>query len=175
MLRSTREEKATEHSFPRDHSLRIWTSPNSNNPGRIAGQFLILPTLVSHSFHLSWRWEEVGVFVDQKRWVHCIFPFSMQNLHEISPFSCHLLQISCMPAAINSERVNQLGEKGRELWADHQQIKQSAQSNRRVERVCDNSIVQLDNIVTITNVTVNKTQQSTNINGSKEIEDSSGN
>jgi hypothetical protein len=72
-----------------------------------------------------------------------------------------------MPAAINSERVNQLGEKGRELWADHQQIKQSAQSNRRVERVCDNSIVQPDNIVTITNVTVNKTQQSTNINGSK--------
>ena len=161
MLRSTREEKATEHSFPRDNSLRIWTSPNSNNPGRIAGQFLILPTLVSHSFHLSWRWEEVGVFVDQKRWVRGIFPFSMQNLHEISPFSCHLLQISCMPAAINSERANQLGERGRELWANHQQ---STQSNRRVE-----------SIATITNVTINKTQQPTNINGSKEVEDSSGN
>ena len=80
-----------------------------------------------------------------------------------------------MPAAINSERANQLGEKGRELWANHQQILQSTQSNRRVERVCDNSIVEPDNIVTITNVTVNKTQQSTNINGSKEVEDSSGN
>ena len=88
----------------------------------------------------------------------------MQNLHEISPFSCHLLQISCMPAAINSERAKQLGEKGREFWADHQQIQQSTQSNRRVE-----------SIATITNVTVNKTQQSTNINESKEVEDSSGN
>ena len=80
-----------------------------------------------------------------------------------------------MPAAINSERANQLGEKVRELWADHQQILQSTQSNRRVERVCDNSIVKPDNIATITNVTVNKTQQSTIINGSKEVVDSSGN
>ncbi len=88
----------------------------------------------------------------------------MQNLHGISPFSCHFLQISCMPVAINSERAKQLGEKGRELWADHQQIQQSTQSNRRVE-----------SIATITNVTVNKTQQPTNINGSKEVEDSSGN
>ncbi len=80
-----------------------------------------------------------------------------------------------MPAAINSERVNQLGEKGRELWADYQQIQQSTQSNRRVERICDNSIVEPDNIVTITNVTVNKTQQSTNMNESNEVEDSSGN
>jgi hypothetical protein len=69
-----------------------------------------------------------------------------------------------MPVAINSERAKQLGEKGRELWADHQQIQQSTQSNRRVE-----------SIATITNVTINKTQQPTNINGSKEVEDSSGN
>jgi hypothetical protein len=77
-----------------------------------------------------------------------------------------------MPAAINSERANQLGERGRELWDNHQQ---STQSNRRVERGCDDSIVEPDNIATITNVTVNETQQSTNINGSKEVEDSSGN
>ena len=80
-----------------------------------------------------------------------------------------------MPAAINSERAKQLGEKGREFWADHQQIQQSTQSNRRVERGCDDSIVEPYNIATITNVTVNKTQQSTTINGSKEVEDSSGN
>ena len=68
-----------------------------------------------------------------------------------------------MPVAINSERAKQLGEMGRELWADHQQIQQSTHSNRRVE-----------SIATITNVTINKTQQPTNINGSKEVEDSSG-
>jgi hypothetical protein len=74
-----------------------------------------------------------------------------------------------MPAAINSERANQLGEGAKSY---HQQ---STQNNRRVEKGCDDSIVEPDNIATITNVTVNKTQQSTNINGSKEVEDSSGN
>ena len=67
MLQSTWEGKIIEFSFPRDCGLRCPTSPNSSNPGRRAGPFLTLPTIVFHSFHLSWRWEEVGVFVGQKK------------------------------------------------------------------------------------------------------------
>ena len=66
MLRSTWEGKTPEFSFPRDCGLRCPTSPNSGDPGRRAGPFSTVPTLVSHSFHLFWRREEVGVFVGQK-------------------------------------------------------------------------------------------------------------
>jgi len=44
-----------------------------------------------------------------------------------------------------------------------------------VERGCDDSTIDPDNIATNTNVTANKTQQSTNINGSKEVGDCSSN
>ena len=43
-----------------------------------------------------------------------------------------------------------------------------------MERGCDDSIIKPDDIATITNVTVNKTQQSTNMNWGKEVGDSSG-
>ena len=99
MLRSIWEGKTTEFSFPRDHGLRFQTSPNSDDPGRRAGPFLTLPTLVSHSFHLSWRWEEVGVFIGQKtvgsfvlfhfscrtcmtHLFHAIFPKSAVNMQQ---------------------------------------------------------------------------------------------
>ena len=48
-----------------------------------------------------------------KRWVHCIFPFFMPNLHEISPFSCLLSQIGCKHATINFEREKELAKKGK--------------------------------------------------------------
>ena len=59
--------KTTEFSFLWDHRLRFWTPPNSDDPGKRVGPFLTLPTLFSHSFHLSWQWVEVGVFVGQKK------------------------------------------------------------------------------------------------------------
>ena len=48
-----------------------------------------------------------------KRWVHCILPFFMPNLHEISPFSCLLSQIGCKHATINFEREKVLAKKGK--------------------------------------------------------------
>ena len=47
-------------------------------------------------------------------------------------------------------------------------------SNRRGERCCDDSTTEPNNIAAITNVTANQSQQSNNINESKEVEDSSG-
>ena len=44
-----------------------------------------------------------------------------------------------------------------------------------MERGCDDSTIKPDDIATITNVAVNKTQQSTNINRDKEVWDSSVN
>ena len=49
--------------------------------------------------------------------------------------------------------------------AYHQKIQQSTESTSRVERGCDDSTIDPDNIATNTNGTVNKTQQSTKING----------
>ena len=99
--------KTTEFSFLWDHRLRFWTPPNSDDPGRRVGPFLTLPTLFSHSFHLSWQWVEVGVFVGQKRWALCTFPFFMQNLYD-SPFSCHLSKISCKHATIKFETLKEV-------------------------------------------------------------------
>ena len=125
MLRSTWEGKTTEFSFPRDCGLRCPTSPNSGDLGGRAGPFSTLPTLVSHSFHLSWRREEVGVFVGQKKVSSLYFSIFHQELAWNLTFSCHLLQISCKHATINFERGKKSGKKGRELWAYHQQNQQS--------------------------------------------------
>jgi hypothetical protein len=65
----------------------------------------------------------VGVFVGQKRWVYCSFPFFMQNLHD--SLSCHLSKISCKHATIKFERGKQLRKNRWELWVCHQQIQQS--------------------------------------------------
>ena len=61
-----------------------------------------------------------------------------------------------MPAAINSERANQLGER--------------AESYGLITNKSNNQLKAIGewNIATITNVTVNKTQQSTNISRSKQ-------
>ncbi len=47
-------------------------------------------------------------------------------------------------------------------------------SNSGGKRGCDGSTIEPDNIATITNVMVNKKQQSTNKNGSKEVGDTLG-
>ncbi len=125
MLRSTWEGKTTEFSFPRDCGLRCPTSPNSGDPGKRAGPFLTLLTLVSHSFRLFWRWEEVGVFVGQKKVSSLYFSIFHEELEWNLTFSCHLSQISCKHVTINFERGKRLGKKGRELWAYHQQNQQS--------------------------------------------------
>ena len=112
MLRSTWEEKTNEHSSPRDHGCRFRTSPNSNYSGRRAGPFFILPTLVSHSFHLSWRWEEVGVFVGQNKVSSLYFSiFHAERAWSLTSF---------MPSFPNqlqtcNNQLWQLGKKGREL------------------------------------------------------------
>ena len=176
MLRSTWEGKIIEFSFLRDCGLRFLTSPKSDNQGTRAGPFLTLPTLVSHSFHLCWRWEQVGVFVGQKRWVCCFFPFFTQNLHENQPILYHLSQFSWNHATINFESNKQLGKMAESYGAiTHKSNNQ--QSNKAIGEWREATMThQLSLIlVTITYVMVSKTQQPTNINGSKEVGDSSCN
>ena len=147
MLQSTWKGTTTVFSFSRDCGLRCLTWPNPCNPGRRAGPFLTLPTIVFHSFHLSWRWEEVGVFVGQKRWVHCIFPFSTMNLPEILPFHA----IFCKSAAnmqqstLKEVRNQEKGQRAMGLSPTKPTINLS---NWGGVRGCDASTIEPDNIAT---------------------------
>ena len=143
MLRSTWYGKTTEFSFPQDCGLVFPTWPKYVDPVKRAGPFLTLPTLVSHSFYFSWRWEGVGLFVGQKRWVHCILPFFTKNLHEVSSVSCRLSQISCKNSTINFERDKQLGKKGWRALGLSPTKPTANLSNRGGERGCDDTTINL--------------------------------
>ena len=84
-----------------------------------------------------------GLFVGQKRWVHCNFPFFTKNLHEVSPVSCCLSQISCKNSTINFERDKRLGKKGRRALGLSLTKPTTNLSNRGGERGCDDTTINL--------------------------------
>ena len=101
MLRSKMDRKIAVFYFPRDHELRVLSSPNSDNPGRRAWPFLTLPTLVYHSLHKHSRWEKESVYFPGKKEEYILFSqFSYRIIkkshlfHAIFPESASNMQQS---------------------------------------------------------------------------------
>ena len=98
------------------------------------------------------------------------FSIFMQNF---SPFSCHLSRFSCKHTTINFDRNSnqrKRAESDRHITYTYNN-QQSDKAEKSGEMTQQLSLI----LAIINNVMDNKTQQSTNINGSKEVGDSSGN
>ena len=143
MLISTWDGKTTEFSFPQDCVLVFPTWPNSGDPVRRAGPFLTLPTLVSHSFYLSRRWEGVGLFVGQNK-VSSLY-FSIFHEELAWSLTCFLQSFPNQLQKCNNQLWKRyaIGKKGRRAMGLSPTKPTTNLSNRGGERGCDDTTINL--------------------------------